>query len=287
MQMITVISTEPENHPVPVRIRVLSALPDRQTRSTQMVRPVQIELPDASLEAAIRLPAIEPAGMAIFAHARAGEHLKPHFCELAKCLAARNIGVLQVELQTGREQAGQDSDDTGQDQRQRLTERLVAVAEWIHQRPRFENLPLGIVGFGAGGTAALMAAAALAAAIDAVIAIDGQPDMVGDRLANILAATLLVVKDDNHFHLRMNEIGFVRLRCDKDLQITPGNPAGAGSAGHDILDRINDLTAGWLQRHLRTRKNLAPPVPEPSGRRKHAFVPPAGNSRPLEELAVT
>lgn len=232
-----------------IRIHPSSAAQNHLAQSVQIERSVQLELPAATLEGMICLPP-NARGLVVFAHAETGGQRKPRNRRLARRLAAKNIGVLQVELPTGREQAEDNSTERFQNRSAYMAERLLASAQWVRQWPRLEQLPLGFLGFGPGGTVALMAAAALAAAIDAVAVIDGEPDLVGDRLAHVLAATLLIVSDGNHLRLRRNQIGFARLRSKKKFGIVPGD---TGCSDDGALDRIAGLTATWLQKHLQTR----------------------------------
>lgn len=211
---------------------------------------LEIELQDARLEGIIRIPS-RMTGMVVFAEPGSGALHKPGNQSLAQRLSAGQTGVLRVELLTKRERFKNNGCGRLQNDPAFLAARLVAATRWVSRCYRLEHLPLGLLGTGSGGTAALMAGAALIAAIDALVVIDGQPSLAGRRLANIRAATLLVAGGGNRLRRRMNEIGFAQLRCEKKQAFVPGT---ADFASQTNGDKITSMAMTWFQQHLQRQK---------------------------------
>jgi putative phosphoribosyl transferase len=167
---------------------------------------------------------------------------------LAQRLAARGFAVLEVNLLTPNERdLTSGAFDLGL-----LALRIVTTIQWVSRQPQLRDFKLGCLGLGAGGTAALIAAGALSRSIGALVVADAQPDLVGDRLMNIHAPTLLISSATHDLHQRMNEIGFARLLCKKELELLLRNAAVEPTAA---LDRIASLSADWFARYLDLARN--------------------------------
>jgi hypothetical protein len=104
-------------------------------------------------------------------------------------------------------------------------------------------LNIGCIGFGAGGTAALMMAGAITASVDALVIADAQPHLVGERISSIAAPTLLLATAAPDLNQRMSEIAYARLHCEKALQILPADET---LAAH----RTASVAADWFARYL-------------------------------------
>jgi dienelactone hydrolase len=74
-----------------------------------------------------------------------------------------------------------------------LAERLVAVTDWLAQRPDTARLRLGYFGASTGAAAALVAAAERPDVVGAIVSRGGRPDLAGPALAQVRAPTLLIV----------------------------------------------------------------------------------------------
>ena len=218
-------------------------------------QPVRIQYQPGNLEGVMTSPA-EATGIVIFVHSRIATRRARHNRYLTEFLARRKFVVLEVGLLSQEEEtAGTDLAACFENHPTQLAGRLVACAQWVRRQRTLQPLPLGCLGFGLGGTSVLMAAAALTAAIDALVVADALPDLVGNRLANILTPTLLVVSDTSDIERRMNEIACARLRCEKRLEVVPG---AITLINGDARDRVVALASAWFQRHLRPRTDLAP-----------------------------
>lgn len=128
-----------------------------------------------------------------------------------------------------------------------LAARLVAVTEWLSQSPDMQPMNIGYFASGAASAAAFLAAARAPDYIDAIVAIAGRPDLAGDELDQVRAATLLVTID-NGANLELNRRALARLRAEKRLALV----STTVSLFDDpvALERVAELSSKWFVNHL-------------------------------------
>lgn len=179
---------------------------------------------------------------------------------LVQQLTAQDVGALALQIVTSQERDAAQGDQ-GFCHLGLLALRIVTAIRWASQRPEWRGFKLGCIGLGAGGTAALIAAGSFSGSIGALVVADAQPDLVGDRLMNIHAPTLIIAGATHDLHQRMNEIGFARLLCKKELELvvshTPVHP-------EPDMSRVAALAANWFARHLPARRNVPAHVRHPA-----------------------
>ena len=108
---------------------------------------------------------------------------------------------------------------------------------------------MGYFGASTGGAAALIAAAEERDKIQAVVSRGGRPDLAGESLPRVQAATLLIVGGNDPDVLELNRIAFAKLRAKKQLEIVPG-------AGHlfeepGTLGAVAALAGSWFLTHFK------------------------------------
>lgn len=126
------------------------------------------------------------------------------------------------------------------------TRRLVEALDWL--RDVGAGMPVGLFGHGPGATAALQAAATKPSRVSALVTRGASPAALGPRLAQLQAATLFIVGDDDAAMLQAHRQGMRLLGGAKRLEVVPG----AGLRGTDTaaLDSVAHLAADWFARHL-------------------------------------
>jgi pimeloyl-ACP methyl ester carboxylesterase len=132
-----------------------------------------------------------------------------------------------------------------------LTRRLVTVTEEMVDDARVRGLGLGYFGSSTGGAAALRAAAALGSKIKAVVSRGGRPDLAGDALHYVKAATLLIVGERDEEVLRLNETAYEQLNCEKALAVVPDATHLFEEPG--ALEEVARLAAEWFAKHLKSQ----------------------------------
>ena len=204
--------------------------------------PVTIATATVGLQGILGVPA-EARGIVLFAHGSGSSRLSPRNAFVAAALREVGMATLLFDLLT---------EEEATDRRRvfdilLLGRRLRAGAEWVRIDPRTRGLPVAYFGASTGAAAALVAAAD-DPAIRAVVSRGGRPDLAGDALPAVRAATLLIVGSEDSPVIGMNESALARLRCEKRLVVVPG-------AGHlfeepGTLEVVVALASEWYRRYL-------------------------------------
>jgi dienelactone hydrolase len=153
---------------------------------------VQIEVAGVVLEADIALP--EPAhGLVLFAHRSGSSRHSPRNRYVADQLQRSGLGTVLVDLLTPEEEqadarTGHLRFDIGL-----LAVRVTALTDWLAGHERTAGLGIGLFGASTGAAAALIAAAARPAHVQAVVSRGGRPDLAIDFLRLVHEPTLLIV----------------------------------------------------------------------------------------------
>src|SRR5690242_9811374 len=132
-------------------------------------------------------------GLVLFAHGSGSSRFSRRNRAVAGVLRASGVATLLFDLLTEDEEAVDSYTAHLRFDIGLLTRRLVTVTEEMADDPRVSGLGLGYFGSSTGGAAALRAAAALGSKIKAVVSRGGRPDLAGDALRYVKAATLLIV----------------------------------------------------------------------------------------------
>lgn len=190
-----------------------------------------------------------PVGLVLFAHGSGSSRFSRRNRAVAGVLRAAGVATLLFDLLTEHEE-GVDSYtahlrfDIGL-----LTRRLVTVTEEMADDPRVRGLSLGYFGSSTGGAAALRAAAALGSKIKAVVSRGGRPDLAGDALHHVKAATLLIVGERDDEVLLLNEMAYEQLNCEKAVAVVPDATHLFEEPG--ALEEVARLAAEWFAKHLK------------------------------------
>jgi pimeloyl-ACP methyl ester carboxylesterase len=169
---------------------------------------------------------------------------------VAEVLRASGVGTLLFDLLTQEEEVAEAYTRHLRFDIGLLTRRLVTVTEEIAGDPRMSALGVGYFGSSTGGAAALRAAAALGPKIKAVVSRGGRPDLALDALNYVKAATLLIVGERDEEVLRLNEMAYAQLNCEKALAVVPRATHLFEEPG--ALEEVSRLAAGWFAKHLKT-----------------------------------
>ena len=195
-----------------------------------------LEVPDRAL------------GIVVFAHGSGSSRFSPRNRMVARTLREARLGTLLFDLLTAEEER---IDAVTRELRfdiEFLARRLVAVTDWLAdlQGPA---MPLGYFGSSTGAAAALIAAAESRKPIGAVVSRGGRPDLAGDALERVRAATLLIVGGDDRQVLELNRLALERMRCQKELVVVPGATHLFEEPGK--LEDVAAEACRWFERHLR------------------------------------
>lgn len=217
---------------------------------TVRARDVQIRSGAAMLHGDLSIPA-DAQGAVLFAHGSGSSRHSPRNQFVARTIGEAGVGTLLFDLLTPEEEAI--------DARTRhlrfdiglLAGRLIDAAYWI--KGELDYLTVGFFGASTGAGAALVAAAELGDSVGAVVSRGGRPDLAGEALPKVKAATLLIVGGLDYPVIEMNEEALARMRCEKELKIVPGATHLFEEPG--TLQEVARLAADWFQEHLHSDRN--------------------------------
>ena len=187
----------------------------------------------------------QASGLVLFAHGSGSSRHSPRNRQVAAFLNQTGIATLLFDLLTDAEAADRRNVfDVGL-----LGERLVAATRWSHEHVPSRSERLGYFGASTGAAAALLAAAELAPAIDAVVCRGGRPDLAESRLAFVTAPTLLIVGGNDDAVVDLNRHAATELvGCEHLLTIVPGATHLFEEPG--ALDMVANLAAEWFTAHF-------------------------------------
>ncbi len=189
----------------------------------------------------------EAKGLVIFAHGSGSSRLSPRNRFVAVALQEAGLSTLLVDLLTEEEE---DLDHVTAKLRfdiPLLASRLLGCREWARRQERLREAPIAYFGASTGAAAAIRAAAEKPRGVFAVVSRGGRPDLALDRLAEVKAATLLIVGGNDAEVLRLNEAAARRLKSEHELKIVPGATHLFEEPG--ALERVAQMAADWFVEH--------------------------------------
>ncbi len=231
---------------------------DDESASTASERSVQVAAGEVTLQGDLSVPA-GAQGVVLFAHGSGSGRHSPRNRQVAADLNSAGLATLLVDLLSEQEEAvdrhtGHLRFDIGL-----LADRLVGASDWLAEQPSTADLPIGCFGASTGGGAALVAAsrtqdqAKSFGRITAVVSRGGRPDLAGDALPIVQAATLLIVGGDDTPVIDMNRSALARLGAPvKEMVIVPGASHLFPEPGK--LEEVSRLAAAWFTRHLTPKR---------------------------------
>lgn len=208
-------------------------------------RTISMTLPPFGAEGLLGLPANSPKGIVLFARGSGSSRFSPRNTFVADGLQRAGFATLLFDLLTEDEAA----DRANVFDIALLADRLDQAATWARQIAVKEGLPLGFFGASTGAAAALVAAAARRD-VAAVVSRGGRPDLAGDALGRITAATLLIVGGHDPDVLVLNQAAQHELHCDNRLEVVSGATHLFEEPG--ALEAVVALARTWFLQHLAT-----------------------------------
>ncbi|SDQ56919.1 dienelactone hydrolase family protein [Natronobacterium texcoconense] len=180
-------------------------------------------------------------GVVIFAHGSGSSRKSPRNNYVADVLRERGLGTLLFDLLT-------EAEDQYRENRfdiPLLTDRLVAVTEWLREREGAYEY--GYFGSSTGAAAALRAAARKLDTA-AVVSRGGRVDLAEEQLADVTAPALLIVGGEDDQVLRLNREATELLAAEHELHVVEG--AGHLFEGPGELEEVAEVAADWFETNL-------------------------------------
>lgn len=205
-----------------------------------MSETVSIPAGSATLEGELTLPAAA-SGVIVFAHGSGSSRLSPRNRSVAQALCDCGLGTLLFDLLEREEEARDARAGKLRFEIPLLGRRLTAAIDWPVPQTR---LPIGCFGASTGAAAALVAAAQRPQRVRAVVSRGGRPDLAGEELPSVAAATLLIVGGEDTDVIELNREAQLQLTCESRLEIVPGAGHLFEQAG--ALERVAELARDWF-----------------------------------------
>jgi len=181
--------------------------------------------------------------LVIFSHGSGSSRFSKRNLHVANLLNQSKIATLLIDLLTAEE----DEIYENRFDINLLTQRLIAVTNYVAQLPDLKNLPIGYFGASTGAASAIKAAARLSDSIYAVVSRGGRADLADTDLKFVKAPTMLIVGSLDGVVVELNKQAFKFLQCDKKLKILEGATHLFEEPG--MLDQVADLATEWFKMH--------------------------------------
>ena len=188
-------------------------------------------------------------GLVIFSHGSGSSRFSPRNNMVAEILRRNGIGTLLFDLLT----IGEDTIYANRFDIELLTYRLVETTKWIQKQPATKDLDIAYFGASTGAASALNAAAEIGESIKAVVSRGGRPDLSINILDTVKSPVLLIVGGKDEAVIKMNEMAFEKLACEKRLKIIPGATHLFEEKGK--LEQVAKISAEWFQLHFHKSMN--------------------------------
>jgi putative phosphoribosyl transferase len=207
-----------------------------------------IPLEEVKLAGELNLPP-DASSLVLFAHGSGSSRHSPRNQFVARTLRQDGrVGTLLFDLLTAEEERAESKTRHLRFNIPLLAERLVAVTRWVLEHVATRDMNVGYFGSSTGAAAALVAAAELPGSVAAVVSRGGRPDLAGDALGHVKAATLLVVGSNDKPVISLNEEAYYLLHCERALRIVPG--ASHLFEENGSLEKVAAMAADWFAGHL-------------------------------------
>jgi pimeloyl-ACP methyl ester carboxylesterase len=187
-------------------------------------------------------------GVVLFAHGSGSSRRSPRNQAVATDLNERGLATLLFDLLTPEEEVIDDVTRQFRFDIELLADRLVTVTDWCLVQDDLSELPIGYFGASTGAAAALMAAARRRDVIRSVVSRGGRPDLAGDSLGQVKAPTLLIVGGNDEPVIRLNQMAWHKLVCERRIAIVAGASHLFPEPG--ALEAVAKLAGDWFCEHF-------------------------------------
>lgn len=183
-------------------------------------------------------------GLVIFSHGSGSSRFSSRNSYVAEKLNKHGIATLLTDLLTEEE----DQVYMNRFNIDLLTERLIAVTNYMVRYPDLERTAIGFFGASTGAASALKASAVLKEKISAIVSRGGRPDLASKSLKEVSAPTLLIIGGLDKDVIVLNKEAYQQLRCEKEWRIVDGASHLFEEPGK--LDEVANLAVNWFNKHL-------------------------------------
>lgn len=187
-----------------------------------------------------------PRAAIIFAHGSGSSRHSARNAFVAQALEHSGFATLLMDLLTNEEERIDDVTREFRFNIPLLAQRLAAAARWWRTGSSAPGVPIGYFGASTGAGAALLAAAG-DPGIFAIVSRGGRPDLAGEPLQRVRAATLLIVGSRDGVVLDLNRKAAAAMRAPVEIAIVQNATHLFPEPG--ALEEVARLAGEWFERH--------------------------------------
>lgn len=207
-----------------------------------------IPLKEVKLGGELNLPP-DATSLVLFAHGSGSSRHSERNKFVARTLRQKGkVGTLLFDLLTAEEEQAEAYTRHLRFNIPFLAERLMDVTRWALDTVVTRDINIGYFGSSTGAAAALVAAAELGDPVSVVVSRGGRPDLAGDSLSRVKAATLLIVGGNDKPIIPLNEEAYYLLHCERALRIVAGATHLFEEEG--TLEKVAEMAGDWFANHL-------------------------------------
>jgi putative phosphoribosyl transferase len=209
---------------------------------------VSIPAGSVQLEGVLAVP--EGAqGIVLFVHGSGSGRHSPRNRYVAEVLQDATLATLLIDLLTSEEEKIDRQTQQHRFNIALLAHRLIAVTDWLTQRPDTEHLGIGYFGASTGAGAAIIAAAQRPNIVQAIVSRGGRVDLAGtDVLRQVQAPTLMISGGYDFLIVMTNRDAMAQIPGEKRLEIVSEATHLFEEPG--ALEEVARLAIEWFQEHL-------------------------------------
>jgi putative phosphoribosyl transferase len=208
-----------------------------------------------TLEADVVVPG-RASGVVLFAHGSGSSRHSPRNRHVAGELQRAGLGTVLADLLTPEEERLDARTGELRFDIDLLAGRVAALTDWLVGQERTADLGVGLFGASTGAAAALVAATARPASVEAVVSRGGRPDLAGGLLRLVRQPVLLIVGERDPTVLELNRRAMEELHGETRLEVVGGASHLFEEPG--ALEQVAGLARDWFVGHLQ-------PVPRRTG----------------------
>jgi dienelactone hydrolase len=209
---------------------------------------LQIPAAGVVLEADLGVPRESARGAVLFAHGSGSGRHSPRNRYVADELNRAGLVTVLADLLTREEERVDLRTAALRFDIDLLAERVTALTDWAAGADPTAGLGIGLFGASTGAAAALIAAAARPAVVQAVVSRGGRPDLAGPHLARVHQPTLLIVGERDPVVVDLNQQAMQELGGEARLAVVPGATHLFEEPG--ALEEVARLARDWFLGHL-------------------------------------
>ncbi len=201
------------------------------------------------LEGDLTIP-LRARALVLFAHGSGSSRYSSRNQFVANILNNKGIATLLVDLLSQEEKIKDEDTKHVRYNIELLTERFVAVANWLAEQAQTRDFKIGYFGSSTGAAASLITAARLGTA-KAIVTRGGRSDLAGENvLHQVKAPTLFIVGSEDAPVITINKraMEFLSNAEAKELAIIPGATHLFKESGK--MEEVAQIAADWFECYL-------------------------------------